>query len=780
MHSFEVEKVEKIERNLEGVVVGEILELEKHSGADKLQVVKVNVGQKKLTIVCGAKNISVGDKVPVALPWTKLPNGLEIKEAEIRGVKSEGMLCAPDELGLGNDHSGILILDKKAKVGASFEKYFNLEDYVFDIDVLSNRGHDALSHVGMAREIAALEGKKIDYDYDGLVLQVKKSKQLKVEVKDKKLCPRYIGVVMKNVEVKESPLWLKARLMACGLRPINNVVDATNYVMLELGQPLHSFDFDKIKSEFPISNFQFPIKSQMSNVKCQSNYIIIRRAKKGEEIKLLDKTIKKLTSEDLVIANNEKVIALAGIMGGEDSGVTNDTKHIVLEAANFHASSIRMSRMRHGLKTDASDRFEKNIDPNLAEKAMVRVIELIQNIGEGLVEGMADVYPKKLKPWNLSLKLEYVRNLLGINISSSQIIKILRGLGLEATVKGNTLAVEVPTFRLDLTTQEELIEEIGRIYGYEKVQSVAPLIEVRASQAHEARAFSRKIKNLLAGAGFSEVYNYSFYSLRDAELAQLGAEEHVELSNPMNPEQALLRRSLVPNVLKNIRENLKNYKELQIFETGREYRPGKEVLPEERTVLLGAVVLEDNKNMFSEVRSYVELLLRNLHVDEFLFQKFDKDNLSNLWHKGRSAEIKAGDSHELIGYAGELHPMVLSNFSIRKRIGVFELDMEKLRKIEKTEMVYEPIRKFPIVTRDISMLVKNIPAADILNVIKEAGGVLVLDVELFDTFSKDSQTSFAFHIQFGAPDRTLTSGEVDELMERIIDGLEKLGVEVRK
>lgn len=771
MHSFEVEEWHSVGQKIDNIVVGKILEIEKHPNADRLQIVKVNVGVgRDLTIICGAQNIKVGDKVPVALIGAKLPGG-EIKETEIRGVKSFGMLCAEDELGIGEDHSGILILDPKAKVG---EKALDFEDAVMDIKVLPDRGHDALNHIGMAREVAATEGRNPEpHGVQSAMLalrRIAKSKKIKIEIQDKKLCPRYIGAVMENVEIKPSPLWLKQRLLVCGVRPINNIVDATNYIMLETGQPLHAFDFNEIKGA----------------------KIVVRRAKNGEEIKLLDETVKKLTSEDLVIADEKRALAIAGVMGGEDSGISEKTKTIVLESANFDANSIRQTRLRHTLKTEASDRFEKDIDPNLAEKTMVRIIELIKELAGGKLEGVVDVYPKKIKSWKIKLNLESVDKLLGEKISKDKVAKILETLGLEVKNKkkeAGVIEVEIPTRRIDLKDQENLIEEIGRIYGYARIRPQAPHIKLAYPQTNEKRMFERKSKEILAGLGFDEVYNYSFYSARDAELSELGAIEHLELQNPMNPDQALMRVSLIPNVLKNVRENLKNFNELHIFEVGKVHWSNSNVLPEEKRMLVGAIVQEGSKDrrksLFYEAKSFVDSLLQRIGMDDWYYDQYDvssKETSNTLWHGGRTAEIRTEEGESEFGLVGEINPIVLANFDIHKRVAMFEIDLDKLQKISETEREYQPISKFPTVSRDISMLAEgDVLVDDILKNIQKVGSDLVQDTDLFDIFEKDGQNSFAFHIVFGAPDRTLEHQEIDGLMQKIISSLEKdLGVEVRK
>ena len=785
MKSFEVEGLEHIGNGLDGVIVGKILEIKKHPNADKLQIATVDTGSKKLEIICGAPNIQVGQKVPVALLGAKLPASpagrpggfsqggqvpvLEIKEVEIRGIKSCGMLCAEDELGLGNDHSGIMILDTKSKVGAPIANEMNLEEDFFEIKVLPNRGHDAQSYVGVAREIAVLEDRKMKYTFNSLELPNKKTKKFSIEIKDKDLCPRYIGTILENIEIKESPFWIKTRLLASGIRPINNIVDATNYIMLELGQPLHAFDAEEIGG----------------------NKIVVRRAKKGEKITLLDETIKELNDDDLVIANEKEALAIAGIMGGLHSGINEKTQTIVLESANFNATAIRKTRTRLNIKTDASDRFEKEIDPNLAEKAMARLIEIIQKTAGGKVEGIVDVYPKKVKPWKIKLDLDYVNKLLGEKISTSQVQKILNLLEISAkggsASGGKTIEVEIPTFRIDLQTQEDLIEEVGRIYGYEKIKPQAPKVHLKPAKISEQLLFEREIKSILVGLRFDEVYNYSFYGFREAEMSGLRTTAHWELENPMNPEQALMRTSLIPNLLKNIHENLKHSKELFIFEMGRTYHKSTTVLPEEKRMLVGAVVLEKIKlaENFYAGKGFVNALFSQISIADYYFDDFQaksEEKSDYLWHRSRMAEIKVESQKESIGFIGEINPLVLANFDIDKRVVMFEFDLEKLKKVSESEREFEPISKFPEITRDISLLSEvGVTVDDIIKVIQKAGGSLILDVDLFDIFEKDGKTSYAFHLVFGSKKRTLEGSEVEVIMARLISELEKsLKVVVRQ
>lgn len=807
MRSFEVEEIKKVGEGLEKVVVGKILEIKKHPDADRLQVVKVDAGkiEGETRVVCGAFNIKTGDKVPVALAGIKLPNGLQIREAEIRGVKSQGMLCAEDELELGKDHSGILILSKKLKPGTTLSKALRLNDTILDLDILSNRGHDALSHIGIAREICALENRNCEWLRMDKRMNANANRNLiDIKVEDGKLCPRYIGAVMENIEIKESPEWIKSRLVACGFSPINNVVDATNYVMLEMGQPTHAFDFSKVKSvEIPNSKLQITNKFQIQNSK--SKKIFIRKAKKGEKIKLLDENIVELNTDDLVIADSEKALAIAGVMGGFDSGVTKETRIIVLESANFNYATIRKTRMRLGLNTESSYRFERELDPNLAEKAMARLMEIISETANGKLKCVKDIYPRKVLPRKIKLDLDYVNKLLGEEIPTEKVVKISELLGLKIKLplnlpleKGEGVArVEVPTFRIDLKNQEDLIEEIGRIYGYEKIKPIVPMASVTPAKINEQRMFERKVKSILANGGFSEVYNYSFYSQKDAEAAGLEEAKHLELENPMNPEQALMRISLIPNLLKSIKNNLKNCKEFNIFEIGRVYWPKSEVLPEEKKMLVGAVVKTTNNlrkttydkkaESFYLAKGYADSLLSQLGIANQYYDNFKispEENFESLWHKTRNAEIKIEGQEKTVGHLGEISTLVLEEFGIFQRVAIFEFDVEKIKEISETEREYEPISKYPSITRDISMIVnEGVRVADVLMNIQASGGDLVLDVDLFDIFEneKERAKSLAFHIVFGSAERTLENKEVDKLMEEITTNLEEdLKVRIKK
>jgi len=488
-----------------------------------------------------------------------------------------------------------------------------------------------------------------------------------------------------------------------------------------------------------------------------------------------------LNDSDLLITNDEIPLALAGIMGGKDSGISQDTKTIILEAASFNAVNIRRTRTRLGVRSESSDRFEKDIDPNLAEKSMVRLIEILEHTADAKLEGVTDVYPKPVKPWKIKLDLSYVNNLLGEKIAPKEIIRILNSLGVYTKYQmRNTKHLEcvVTTFRVDIRTQEDLIEEIGRIWGYEKIEA-RPLVEpVEPAKINEQVFFERGIKNILAGLGFDEVYNYSFYSRRDAENCGFSDIKHYELANPMNPEQELVRVSLVPNILKNVRENLKHFEKFNIFEIGRVYYPNNNNVEEKRMLAMAAVLNNDNNaDTFYDTKGALEDLLVNFGIKNSQFSHLGV-KCASVAHPGRCAGIVVGG--ENIGMIAEINPQVLAQYKIKNRVAMVELDLEKLLKVVPKEKTYQSISKFPIVSRDISMIVPiDITYAEIKNLIEKTGGDLIKNIELFDRF--EAKRSLAIRIFMSTQDRTLESTEVDAVMHKIVSELESnLEVEVRK
>jgi len=611
-------------------------------------------------------------------------------------------------------------------------------DFTFNIEIKPNRAGDCFSHFGVAREISAISNLKIK-DLDSKFLQDKKLKAKDfVRVEVQRGCPRYAVLVVTNVKVGPSPKWLAARLKSCGLKPINNIVDIANYVMLETGQPLHAFDAGKIKG----------------------GKIIVRFAKKGEIIAALDEKKYELDKDILVIADKDKPIAVAGIKGGKSAEIDKKTKTIILESANFNARVIRRGSQKLKLKTDASWRFEHGLDPNLTELAIKRAALLIQKIARGkAVSDFIDVYPKKVLPRKVYLKLDYLKNLLGVEIPVQKIKKILLSLGFKLKTKNaKLLEVEVPTSRLDVNLPEDLIEEIGRIYGYDKIPAVFPQASLIPPQQNEGLLWENKIKDILKGIGLIEVYNYSFLP---------SGRNLIELKNPISKEQKYLRNSLIPGLLKNVQNN-KNYvkrgEEVRIFELAKIFQsPAKE-----KKMLTGLI---SGENKFYEAKGIIDLLLQGLGIGKTWYDDYratPEDSSSDWWHPQKSAEIKI--NHQEIGFVGEMKK--------DPKAAVFDIDFEKLQKLASEEHQYRLISRYPSAVRDLAILVPQlIKVEQVLNVIEITGGVLVRDVDLFDIYEgaelPSGKKNLAFHIIYQSDQKTLTSEEVEKIHQKIIKALEK-------
>jgi phenylalanyl-tRNA synthetase beta chain len=627
-----------------------------------------------------------------------------------------------------------------------------------EFSILPNRGHDALSHIGMAQEICAVEGRKFILKFDfRSVLKSNFRKKLNVEIKDKKLCPRYIGAILENVEVYPSPKWMRERLLACGVKPINNIVDITNYVMLETGQPMHAFDLNKT-----------------------SGNIIVRTAKKDEEIRLLDENIYKLNENNLVITDSEKALALAGVMGGFDSAINNKTTSIILESANFNPTNIRKTRTSRNIITESSHRFERDIDPNLAEMAMAQAITLIKQIGGKNVEltALTDIYPKKVQPWSIKLDTNYANSLLGENIPVSKMKNILENLGLTLKISGKFLNCEIPTRRIDLKTQEDLIEEIGRIYGYENIKEQAPIVEVKTPPQNAKRDFENNLRDILVGLGFSEVMNYSFYGVDDIAKCGVRVEDHIEVANPLSFEQQYLRRNLISGLLKNMELNLKNFPKVRIFEIGKKFLNDKGKFGE-IPLLVGALTGDDpQKSPFFDIKGMFQKLLQKAGIEKVEYKALNEEY--KFWHPTRSALVTVGGNK--IGRIGEIRPQTLKAYGLKQRVALFGLKIEELMKISVRGKQYKSIIRFPLVERDLSMFIKkNTKYSDIPTSINKAGGNLVKNISLFDVFEKEGEKSLALRIKIGSDAKTLTSTEIDAVMKKIISALEKeLKVKVRK
>ena len=640
-------------------------------------------------------------------------------------------------------------------------------DFVLDIDVRPNRAGDCFSHFGIAREIAAILNYKLQIP-NGKLLEDRNLKAkdfVRVEVKDKRACPRYTARVIIDVKVQPSPKWLQERLKVCGLRPINNIVDIANYVMLETGQPLHAFDGEKLEEKT----------------------IIVRFAQKDEKITTLDEEKYDLDNDILVIADTKEPLAIAGIKGGKKAEITHRTKIVVLESANFNQRIIRRGSKKIDLKTDASWRFEHGIDPNLTEIAINRTASLIQEVAGGRIcQGLVDFYPKKLLPKKIKLDLNYVEGLLGVKILPQKIKNILKKLEFKVTEvrplsKTHQILVEVPTFRLDINIPEDLIEEIGRLYGYTNIPSIFPMASLIPPERNLDIFWEDVVKNILKEAGFTEVYNYSFCSKKDIDLFQFNQKKGalIEIENPTSFDYQYLRPSLIANLLKNVATNQSFFREIRIFELGKVFQNKK---LREKRMLTGLLTGEK----FFETKGTIDLLLQKLGISDIWYDEYQptpEESKLSIWKVKKCAEIKIG--HEEIGFLGEISSKILETLKINEKITVFDIDFEKLATFASEETIYRPVSRYPAAIRDIAILVPSgVLVEEVLNKIEIAGGPLIRDIDLFDIYEGEElpggKKNLAFHLIYQSEDRTLSSKEIDEIQEKIIKTLEAEEWEVRK
>jgi len=651
-------------------------------------------------------------------------------------------------------------------------------DYVLNIDVTPNRAGDCFSHTGIARELAAVVNlnyrspTSIIKDYNpsstssrraGPYKKLKAKEFVSVRVKNKMACPRYTARVVTDVKVGPSPKWIQERLKVCGLRPINNIVDIANYVMLETGQPLHAFDGQKLEDE----------------------KIVVRFAKKRERIVTLDEEKYDLNENILVIADAKEPVAIAGIKGGKIPEIDKKTKIIVLESANFDSRVVRRGSKKLGLITDASWRFEHGLDPNLTETAINRAVYLIQKIAGGKVAtGTIDFYPKKVLPKRIKLDLDYAERLLGVRIPVAEIKNILKRLDFQLiNFRNQSMMVGVPTKRLDVSLPEDLIEEIGRIYGYQKIKAAFPTATLIPPKRNIEIFWEDMTKNILKEAGFTEVYNYSFFGEKEAKIFGYEKKDLIELENPLSGEQKYLRASLIPNLLKNIEKNFRYFPEIKIFELGKTFHSSPKFGGGKKRALTGVIT----GDAFYQAKGVVDLLLNKLGISNICYDSWQptpKQTKLSIWHPKKCAEIKIGG--EKIGFLGEISPRVLHSLDFQGKVVLFDIDFEKLSKISSEEHEYRPISKFPAAVRDIAILVpRQIRVEEVLNKVEAAGGRLIRDIDLFDIYEGEEipggKKNLAFHLIYQSGDRTLSSKEIDQIQNKIILVLEKeIGWEVRK
>ncbi len=650
------------------------------------------------------------------------------------------------------------------------------KDFILDIDILPNRAHDCLSHIGVAREIGAILNLKPKFPKTKLKENKKESVKnyLQAEVKDKEGCLRYTMKMMKGVKVTSSPKWMQERLKTCGLRPINNIVDATNYVMLETGQPLHAFDFNKISDSKGLKK------------------IIVRKANKREKITTLDDKIFYLDKDILLIADSEGPLAIAGIKGGKRAEIDSDTKNIILESANFEMRTIRHARQKLKIATDASLRFEHQLDRNLTISAVERVCQLIQDTASGeIISGLLDFSPKEDRTKEIKLEKDLPSKLLGSKISEKEMLAIFKRLEFKVLKnKKNYLIVGIPTFRQDVNIPYDLVEEIGRIHGLEKIPTILPVREISIPEKNDIIFWKNEVKNFLKEIGFSEVDNYSFNGERDLGIFGYNKNEVLELENPLSKEFEYLRPSLVPNLLKNVKENFRYFDRIKIFELGKIFsKEGKnKKRVKEKRMLAGVLASKKTEEeYFYSMKGDIDSLLNKLAISDIWYDDYKQtpeESKSIIWNLAKSAEIKVG--REKIGFLGEISLPVLKNFEINGKVVLFEIDFEKLARLCSEEQEYRPISQYPAAVRDLAVLVPmDVKVVDILNKINVVGGSIIRDVDLFDIYEGEElpggKKSLAFHLIYQAKNRTLKSEEVNKVQSKIIKELEKNSEwEVRK
>ena len=772
MAGLEVDDVVYQDEGLENVVIGEILEIKEHPNADKLSICQVDLGTTKEEIVCGAKNMEEGDKVPTAPVGTTLPNGMEIDEVELRGVKSRGMLCSADELGLQEERAeGLMILDSNLETGSQFAKALELDDIIFELDLTPNYS-DCLSMIGVAREVAAMTGNQLqlpEVEYSATGPEVKELTS--IEVEDEDLCPRYTVRVIKDVKVKESPLWLQRRLKAAGIRPINNIVDITNYILMEFGQPLHAFDYDQLTE----------------------NRIVVRRAKSGEKLLTLDDEERELDEDMLVIADAQEPICVAGVMGGANSEVTERTTNILLESANFDSISIRQTAKKLGLHSESSHRFERGVDVNSTDLASQRAIKLILDLAGGEVaKGVIDLYPNPVEPLELNLNVNRINRLLGTDIGEDEMIELLTNLEFEVEKENDNLIVKVPTFRGDISREADLVEEIARMYGYDQIEPVLASGPILQGKKTWQQSLEDKTLNLLTGLGLTEVKTFSFTSQTIFDEIKLPEDsdlrDTVKLNNPLSSEHEVMRTTLLPNLLEVLNRNIsRNVDEVKIFELGRTFTPQEGELPEERLLLSGAL-MEKNENEiwdldasnFFALKGVIEEYFTALNIEDYEFNNSEHPSL----HPGRTAIIKV--KGEEVGILGEVHPDLIDNYDLLPRTVLFELEFEIIVKHANDDLVYSELPKYPASTRDIALVVDvEVTSQELENIINEVAGDLLETIELFDLYQgkqvEAGTKSLAYSLTYRAPDRTLTDDEINKLQSQIEDRLdEEFGAKIRE
>jgi len=772
---IEVEEVTNLNKGFEKVVIGEIVSLTKHPDADRLLVCVVNVGQEVITIVTAAQNLQVGDRVPAALVGSTLPSGLAIKKSKLRGIVSYGMFCSHEELlievtvGLERSAGGILILSPDAPIGENFGKYLGREDSVLDLELYPNRP-DCLAMVNVAREVASLTGQKPHlpkWSEENQGLSLPTPPDLKIIIEDANLCWRYAGLVVEEVHIAPSPEWMQRRLKAAGVRPINNIVDITNYCMMEMGQPLHAFDRDKISGD-----------------------VHVRAAYPNEIIVSLDGVERFLQVDTLIIADDHQPLAVAGVMGGLNSEVTKDTKRLLIESAHFSAVSIRRTSRRLGLRSEASNRYEKGINAYGCVATLGRVCQLIVQLGAGRPVALVDEV-KHLPPLRkVSLSVQQTATVLGVEIKASEIRQVLEALNFPYQEKEGQFNVGIPTYRADIEIEVDLIEEVARLIGYDRIPITLPQGDLTQGRRTAEQEFRRQLRKALAQSGMDEVITYSF--TRASADAQWGSAKHsIPILNPLREELGVMRTSLIPSLLDVAARNVaRRNTDVSIFEVGYTYWAEEQPLqklPREELRVAGLAVGKSGRHWMNQSVNYdfyyLKGILEGLALDFGLKFEYRIAKNQTLLHPGRSADVYL--QNQYIGFLGEMHPSLEKEWGL-ERVVLFELEFAPLFTRMRQTVRAHSIPRFPAIQRDLAVVVANeTPADAVMSKMRKLGGKLLQQVEIFDVYKgkpiSEDRKSLAFSLRYQSLERTLTDEEVNQLNSRVLEGIQQeFGAEWRK
>ena len=768
MTGTKVETIDYYGEEIENILVGKILEIKQHPNADKLVVTKVDIGDKVVQIVTGATNISEGDYIPVAVNGSKLPGGVEIKQTDFRGELSDGMMCSAAELGIDEHYieeykrGGIYILDHEDsyELGKDIKDVLGLKDALIDFELTSNRP-DCKCMMGIAREAAATIGTKVKYPE----IEVKESDEeidFKVEIDNPDLCRRYVARMVTDVKIEPSPYWMQRRLTEAGVRPISNIVDITNFVMLELGQPLHAFDINQV----------------------ETGRIVVRNAKDGEKLVTLDDVERTLDKDMLVITNGEKSLGLAGVMGGANSEITSNTKTVLFESANFKPENIRMTAKKVGIRSEASSRNEKDLDPNLAEIAANRAAQLVEMLGAGKVlKGVVDVYPNKPEPKKLVVNPQRINHLLGVDVPMEQFVGILESLEFKCNLVANDkLEIDVPSFRTDMEQEADVWEEIARIYGFENIPSVQLEGNTTAGIKTSKQKFMDALKDNSTAVGLNEILTYSFVSPRGVDKINLPADDEkrnfVKIMNPLGEETSVMRTTLIPNMLDVISTNISHkVEEVSAFECGNTFIPQEGLPIETKKYCVGMYGKEVD---FFVLKGVIESVLNNVGLKGY---EIEPETTNLTFHPGRCAKIVYNNIY--IGTFGELHPDVIENYNLGQRVYVAEINIDTVFENLNLTKSYNPLPKYPSTSRDIALIVKDeVFVKQIEDIIKANGEDLVESYKLFDVYKgaqiEEGHKSIAYSITYRSKDKTLTDEDVAKVHEKILSELsEKLNANLR-